>query len=149
MDRPTKYNPVPVERKELILTDAKELIIQGWTLQQIADKHEVDRKTLNTWLLSLGDEYQALRNAWIDSKLTEAAEAIESADEQFPLARAREMWKAATWYAERRDSQRYGQKTEHKQDLSLSITVNRSLPEATVIQGDYVAITDELRNDPL
>jgi hypothetical protein len=72
---------------------------------------------------------------------------VKSVDKE-RVARARELWKRATWYAERRDS-RYAAKTEHKQDLSLSITVNRSLPEATVIQGDYVAITDELRNDKL
>jgi hypothetical protein len=66
---------------------------------------------------------------------------LDNAKDNFPLARAREQWKAATWLAERRDAIRYGQKTESKQDLSLSITVNRSLPEPTVIEADYVQIT--------
>jgi transposase-like protein len=139
----------PIERKTAILEDAKQRILEGSTLAQIASSHGIDTKTLNTWLIALGDEYKELREAWIDNMLIEAKTELDNAQDNFPLARAREQWKAATWYAERRDSQRYGQKTEHKQDLSLSITVNRSLPEAAVIQGDYVAITEELRNDPL
>lgn len=130
------------DRKAAILTDAKERILQGSTLAQIAVSHGIDTKTLNTWLMALGDEYTELRQAWIDNMLIEAKEELDSADDNFPLARARERWKAATWYAERRDSARYGVKTEHKQDLALSITVNRALPSASTIEGDYEQITE-------
>ena len=40
--------------------------------------------------------------------LAEALEEIDNATEHFPLARANSKWRAATWYAERRDQQRYG-----------------------------------------
>jgi len=40
--------------------------------------------------------------------LAEALEEIDNSDSNFPLARANSKWRAATWYAERRDQQRYG-----------------------------------------
>lgn len=132
--------PVPIETKQAILEDAKKRILEGSTLAQIASDHGITSRTLNSWLLSLGDEYSTLRQVWIDNLLIDAKEELDNAADVFPLARAREQWKAATWLAERRDSQRYGQKTEHKQDLSLSITVNRgtSLP---VIDGECVTLS--------
>ena len=166
MDRLTKFNPIPVERKELILTEARERILAGDTLKQIATDHDITSRTLQTWLHQLGDEYKALRELWIDNLLLDASDAIDNAtedaetstegigererredreDKQLRLALAREKWKKATWYAERRDSQRYGQKTEHKQDLSLNITVNRAIESSPV----YEVITEELRNIPL
>jgi transcriptional regulator with XRE-family HTH domain len=105
--------PVPQEAKEKVLNDAKELILQGFTLKQIADKHGISDRTLEYWLHALGDEYKALRQAWIDGLLHEAGELLKDSDESgnapFRLARARELWKRATWYAERRDRERYGE----------------------------------------
>lgn len=99
---------IPIKTKAEILEDAKQRIPQGHTLEDIAVSHGICKRTLNTWLMSLGEEYQELRQAWIDNMLREAKDAIDGADEQLPLARAREQWKAATWYAERRDRARYG-----------------------------------------
>ncbi len=98
---------IPLERKELILADAKERILKNHTLEQIAKSHGITKRTLNTWLMSLGDEYQELRQLCIDNMLAEALEEIDNATEHFPLSRANSKWKAATWYAERRDK-RYG-----------------------------------------
>ncbi len=58
--------------------------------------------------MSLGEEYQELRQLCIDNMLAEALEEIDNATEHFPLSRANSKWRAATWYAERRDQQRYG-----------------------------------------
>ncbi len=58
--------------------------------------------------MSLGDEYQELRQLCIDNMLAEALEEIDNSDSNFLLSRANSKWKAATWYAERRDQQRYG-----------------------------------------
>ncbi len=99
---------IPLERKELILADAKERILENHTLEQIAQSHKITKRTLNTWLMSLGDEYQELRQLCIDNMLAEALEEIDNSDSNFPLARANSKWKAATWFAERRDQQRYG-----------------------------------------
>ncbi len=99
---------IPLERKELILADAKERILKNHTLEQIAQSHKITKRTLNTWLMSLGDEYQELRQLCIDNMLAEALEEIDNSESNFPLSRANSKWKAATWYAERRDQQRYG-----------------------------------------
>jgi hypothetical protein len=48
--------------------------------------------------------------------LAEALEEIDNASEHFPLARANSKWRAATWYAERRDQQRYG---GHKVNVNI------------------------------
>lgn len=99
---------IPLEKKQLILADAKKRILEFETLEEIATSHGISKRTLNTWLMALGDEYTELRQVWIDSMLEEAKREIDEADDNFPLARARERWKAATWYAERRDRARYG-----------------------------------------
>jgi hypothetical protein len=54
--------------------------------------------------------------------LAEALEEIDNATEHFPLARANSKWRAATWYAERRDQQRYG---GHKVNVNIG---NNSVP---------------------
>jgi len=52
---------IQLDRKELILADAKERILKNHTLEQIAKSHGITKRTLNSWLMSLGDEYQKLR----------------------------------------------------------------------------------------
>ena len=118
-------------RKTEILEDAKIEIMAGSTLAQIAAKHSIGERTLDTWLHNLGEEYIELRRTWIDNMLMSAGEEIENSLVQLRnsdgtvitddrgkaveltdkerLARARELWKRATWYAERRDRERYGQ----------------------------------------
>jgi len=64
---------IPIDRKqtiledETILEDAKERILKNHTLEQIAKSHGITKRTLNTWLMSLGDEYQELRQYCIDN----------------------------------------------------------------------------------
>ena len=67
---------IPLKRKEIILADAKELILENHTLEQIAKSHNISKRTLNTWLMSLGDEYQELRQLCIDNMLAEALDEI-------------------------------------------------------------------------
>lgn len=110
--RLTKYNPVPAERKREIIEDALPRILDGHTLEQIATTYGITGRTLHTWLMSLGDEYQSLRQYLIDSKLAESSEAIDTAKDQLQLARAREQFRVASWYAERRDRARYGQQVQ-------------------------------------
>ena len=76
---------IPLDRKELILEDAKERILKNHTLEQIAKTHGITKRTLNTLLMSLGEEYQELRRVWIDNMLSEALEEIDNAT-AFPLA---------------------------------------------------------------
>lgn len=99
---------IHLDRKNLILEDARKRILKNHTLEQIAKTHGITKRTLNTWLMSLGEEYQELRRVWIDNMLSEALEEIDNATDNFPLAKANSKWRAVTWYAERRDQQRYG-----------------------------------------
>ncbi len=56
---------IPIDRKKLILEDAKKRILKNHTLEQIAKTHGITKRTLNTWLMSLGDEYQELRHPFL------------------------------------------------------------------------------------
>lgn len=134
--------------KAVILADAKVQIMEGLTLAQIAHKHGIGERTLDTWLHGLGEEYVELRQAWVDKMLMEAGKEIEDSlapivtengeeiidqygqkvertDNQ-RLARARELWKRATWYAERRDRARYGQQVANINIIN-GVTLNEAL----------------------
>lgn len=137
VDRPTKFNPVPAGRKAEIIELAKDRILAGDTMDEIGADNGITGRTLNTWMMALGDEYTALRQAWIDNMLSASKAAIDNADEQFPLARAREQWKAATWYAERRDRQRYGQQPEITVNVGISLSGALAEVEARrVVDGE-------------
>lgn len=133
-DNQSSRAPVAQDAKLAIIEQAKQRIIDGDTLNKIAADHGITSRTLKYWLSSLGDEYEQLRKAWIDSMLADATDAIDRADDAFPLARAREQFKAAAWYAERRDK-RY----QPKQDQSSSgvtIVINTQDSRGVLIQGD-------------
>jgi len=130
---------IPIDRKQTILEDAKERILKNHTLEQIAKSHGITKRTLNTWLMSLGDEYLELRQHCIDNMLAEALEEIDNSDSNFPLARANSKWKAATWYAERRDQQRYG---GHKVNVNIG---NNNVPATTeALDRDISALLDQI-----
>jgi len=98
-----------LNHKQFILEDAKKRILQNYTLDEIAVSHGISKRRLILWLSSLGEEYQEIRRQlWIDNMLEDARRDIDSASGHFPLAKASAKWKAATWYAERKDQQRYG-----------------------------------------
>jgi len=77
---------IPLERKELILKDAKKRILLNHTLEEIAVKHGISKRTLNKWLMSLGEEHQELRQLCIDNMLAEATEETNNVVKNFPLA---------------------------------------------------------------
>jgi hypothetical protein len=142
---------IAIANKSEILEDAKSRIMQGHTLAQIALDHGIGLRTLETWLHKLGEEYVELRQAWVDSLLMDAGQEIEDslapvilengdylidrkgeivkAVDKERVVRAREMWKRAAWYAERRDRERYGQ-----QVANINIINGISLTDA--LQGE-------------
>lgn len=101
-------SPIPLEQRQAILDDAKALILQGRTIDQIAAKHGIAHSTLELWLSAMGEEYQELRQAWLDGMLIESGTMLKEAQDALGLARARELFRRAQWYAERRDPSRYG-----------------------------------------
>jgi len=129
---------IPLKRKELILADAKERILKNHTLEQIAQSHKITKRTLNTWLMSLGEEYQELGQLCIDNMLAEALEEIDNSDSNFPLARANSKWRAATWYAERRDQQRHG---GHRVNINV---VERNISSEEALEKDAKALVAQI-----
>jgi hypothetical protein len=125
---------VSAEAKAIVLADAKRLIPTGASIAQIATKHGIAERTLEYWLASLGDEYVELRQLWIDNLLQEAGDllkdSIKGRDAGLRLARARELWKRATWYAERRDRARYGEQQPGQggQMVQINIGIRRDKP---------------------
>ena len=130
---------IPIDRKQIILEDAKERILKNHTLEQIAKSHGITKRTLNTWLMSLGDEYQELRQYCIDNMLAEALEEIDNSDSNFPLARANSKWRAATWYAERRDQQRYG-----SNKVNVNIGTNNVPAMSEALEEDLSALLAQI-----
>ena len=119
------------DRKREIIKEVQDLILDGKTMAECAQECGIPLSTLKLWIHSLGgDEYKSIRTAWLDGMLIAAQDAIdsqESLDHPLALARAREQWRYATWYAERRDPARYGT----TQQLQPS-----ALPTLTIIMSN-------------
>lgn len=132
--------PVPAERRKEIIDSAREHILNGKTLKDIAAIEGVSVATLSIWFHGLGDEYKDLRRLWVDEMLVKSANNIDESVDALALARAREQWRYATWYAERRDPFRYGAKGEGLQQLGVTVVVHRDgamidvTPQAPLIE---------------
>jgi hypothetical protein len=107
-----QFLPIPEDKKAEILGALKAELLAGGTLESIANKYEVSPRTLSYWCAQLGDEYREIRKHWIDAKLTDAEVMMQEAIDPFKLAKGRELFRAASWYAERRDPERYADKRE-------------------------------------
>lgn len=77
-------------------------------------------RTLRNWLINSPEAEQA-RADYLTDKVMQAVEAIDSAEDVFPLARARESFKSWSWIAERRLPSRFGAKQDQQ---GMSIVVN-------------------------
>jgi len=142
---------VSKEAKEIVLADARQLIPAGATIAEIAAKHGIAERTLEYWLASLGDEYQELRQLWIDNLLQEAGDLLkdtrEDANAGLRLARARELWKRATWYAERRDRARYGQEAPASEGKYVQINIGIRRDDATTQRTIDITNQDNETNE--
>ena len=54
----------PIETNQAILEDAREKILGGATIAQVASSHGISSRTLATWLHGLGDEYNEHVNSY-------------------------------------------------------------------------------------
>jgi len=119
---------LPDPRRAEILDDAKTSLVAGETIAQIAGRYGISSRCLEQWLSALGEEYADLRARWIDDKLATAQERLEdAADACDPvrIAGARELWKSATWYAERRDA-RYRPQQQVTADTTITVILDTS-----------------------
>lgn len=111
-DEKGAFVELPAERKNEVLAAVKPMLMAGATLPEIAAHFGIASRTLDYWLAQLGDEYKEIRRQWVDIKLAAAEEKMETAPDPFQLAKGRELFRAASWYAERRDPERYADKRE-------------------------------------
>ena len=86
-------------------------VAQGALLKHIAAKLGVTPAAISQHLAN-DPEYIAAREAGALDRLETNYEAIEGADDSLKLARAREAFRAASWFAEREFPARWGQKAQ-------------------------------------
>jgi len=67
--------------------------------------------------------------------LAEALDDIDNATDNFPLSRANSKWKAATWFAERRDQQRYGGNR-----LNINVREEKNISSEELLETDAKAL---------
>ncbi len=65
--------PVPIDRKRLILEDAKNRVYKNQTVKEIAASHGISKQILTTWLMSQREEYRELRDTFKINLSTEDA----------------------------------------------------------------------------
>ena len=122
---PARGNRYTPEQRKAIVDAALARIMDGDTVAQIAQDHGITSRSLEYWLHALGDDYVELRQRWLDAMLIEAGAELEASDDQFRLARARELFRRAAWYAERRDPARYGAKQQGDGAVNIQVIVER------------------------
>lgn len=93
----------------LALEPLIEEIANGAFLKQLAQKTGIDKRRLSEQLRKHPD-YQAAKQAAIESQIDDAQLALELARETADIARAREMFRAAAWRAEHEFPDRWGGK---------------------------------------
>ena len=107
-----RFMPVPEDKRAGIMAGLRAALLNGETMEDYAVRHEVAPRTLKYWCAQLGDEYRDIRKQWVDARLVDAEELMQEATDPFKLAKGRELFRAASWYAERRDPERYADKRE-------------------------------------
>ena len=123
-------------RKREIIQSVQELILDGKTMAECANSVGIPLSTLKLWVHNLGgEEYRDIRTLWLDSMLISSTEAIDSSDDPLALSRAREQFRYASWYAERRDPARYGTTQQLQPSALPTLTIimsndNKQLPTA-------------------
>lgn len=119
--RPKGSLTVPHMERAGIVLDALNRLDDGETTDQIALRHNIEGRTLRSWLLvDCPAEADHQRARYIANQLQSAVEEIESATDKIPLARGRERFRAWAWLAERRLPHLFAQ----KQEVSLDVTHN-------------------------
>ena len=107
-------NPTSINCKQLILEDARERILKNHSLEQIAVSHGINKKTLNKWLMSMGEEHRELRQLWVDNMLAKANEEIDNVKDNISLENDDSKQEAASWCSERKKQNRINKSTSNR-----------------------------------
>ncbi len=115
-------NPID---KQAIIKAAIPQLIKGISTEIIAQPYGITGRTLRNWLIADPDAEEA-RAQFLTEKIMDCGEALDAAEDNFPLARAREQFKYWSWIAERRLPSRFAPKQEINQGISISVQVHRT-----------------------
>lgn len=89
-----------------------------------------------TQQLSNDPDYKAAREAGMELMLDQAEEAIDSANDQLSLARARDSWRAKSWRASVEHAHRWGQ--VRPQAAPVAVQVNIGTIERRIVRADQI-----------
>ena len=112
-----------------------EQIANGAYLRDIAEQTGFDKRRLSE-VLRKHPGYVTAKECAVECQLDKAEK--ELADKESDIARAREVWRAATWRAEREVPHRWGARTQVTIDQRVSVEV--SLSEDAAVLLDSVRI---------
>ena len=108
-------------------------VSQGERLSSIAISLGISKQAISSQLTNDPD-YQAAYQSFHDARLDNAEGLLESATDQLDIARARELWKAYSWRAERLD-RRYAAKQEAS-GQSITIVIAPTDSEGRIIEQE-------------
>ena len=108
-------------------------VSQGERLSSIAISLGISKQAISSQLTNDPD-YQAAYQSFHDARLDNAEGLLESAVDQIDVARARELWKAYSWRAERLD-RRYAAKQEAS-GQSITIVIAPTDSEGRIIDQE-------------
>lgn len=156
IDRKTKYNPVPADRKVEIIQDAM-MRIKDESLDAIAASHGISQPTLWKWLDAV-PEYKPYRDQlYVDklysavSSLADTERDILESEDQLSLARARALGdirdkvvRSAQWDLERRVKDYQPKQDQGTERVSVSFTIS---PPSNRDDSTHITIDSVLNRD--
>lgn len=122
-------------------------ISAGAFLRDLAAETGIDKRRLSEFLRKHPD-YPAAKECAIECQLDDAQQAIQTAQEQADIARAREMFRAAAWRAEREVPERWAPRQHITATVAvvnldaLLVTSARDLLQHEPV-GVHLGVSDE------
>ena len=135
----------PAETRRTVIDDALALLAQGWTTNEIGQKHNIPGPTVRFWLLN-DETAEKARDAMFDQELVLRGQQIDEAEDALALGRAREGFRYWSFLAERRDAKRYGQHNQltvvHQDGLGerLRRARERVIEPESVVSEQHAAV---------
>jgi hypothetical protein len=121
--------------------------LNGESMQQLATEARVNRLTLYRWMLAYtGTEYDHLITDALITRIADADQSLDDAEDNCSIARAREHMKYSRMDFERRRPKLYGPKHEMEIDNKITVVINRLGPQQVVVgQGQGETVEGEVK----
>ena len=135
---------VPHDERASILEQAIPRLARGESTELIAQDFGITGRTLRLWLHSDASEAaEQARCQYLTADLLRWQDAIESADDIFPLARAREGFRAAAWLAERRLPRLFGARQGETGGVTINVTADALAQARQALQSRVIDVTPD------